>query len=142
LTDPTTDEAAAALNVHVGHFSDPAYLPGLAHFCEHMLFLGTSKYPSEGELDSFLAKNGGSSNAYTSAEETCYFFSVNQEALMPALDRFSQFFISPLFTAAATDRELNAIESEHSKNIQQDSWRIDQVLKLRANPQHPASKFG
>jgi len=27
--------------------SDPAELPGLAHFCEHMLFLGTEKYPSE-----------------------------------------------------------------------------------------------
>ena len=61
---------------------------------------------------------------------------------MPALDRFSQFFISPLFNAFSSRRELNAIESEHSKNIQQDSWRIDQVLKLRANPQHPASKFG
>jgi len=44
-SDPKADTAAAALNVRVGHFSDPKYLPGLAHFCEHMLFLGTEKYP-------------------------------------------------------------------------------------------------
>lgn len=43
VSDPTTDKAAAALDVHVGHLSDPWHLPGLAHFLEHMLFLGTEK---------------------------------------------------------------------------------------------------
>ena len=32
-----------------GSFKDPVELPGLAHFCEHMLFLGTEKYPEEGK---------------------------------------------------------------------------------------------
>lgn len=40
VSDETTDKSAAALDVHIGHMSDPANLPGLAHFCEHMLFLG------------------------------------------------------------------------------------------------------
>lgn len=44
VSDPTTDKSSAALDVHVGHMSDPAELPGLAHFLEHMLFLGTEKY--------------------------------------------------------------------------------------------------
>jgi len=26
-----------------GHMLDPEDLPGLAHFCEHMLFLGTKQ---------------------------------------------------------------------------------------------------
>ena len=30
-----------------GYFSDPEDLPGLAHFCEHMLFLGTEPFPEE-----------------------------------------------------------------------------------------------
>ena len=107
-----------------------------------MLFLGNAKYPQEGELDAFLAQHGGSSNAFTAEEDTCYFFNVNQDSLEPALDRFSQFFVSPLFTAAATDRELSAIDAENSKNLQQDGWRLDQLLKQRANPQHPYAKFG
>ncbi len=37
-------QSYAAMNVHVGHFSDPENIPGIAHFCEHMLFLGSSKY--------------------------------------------------------------------------------------------------
>lgn len=32
VSDPTTDKSAACLCVEVGHMSDPADLPGLAHF--------------------------------------------------------------------------------------------------------------
>eukprot|EP00960_Hanusia_phi_P002949 87728-Hanusia_phi.AAC.1 len=141
-SDPKVETAAAALNVHVGHFSDPDYVPGLAHFCEHMLFLGNKKFPQEGELENFLASYSGSSNAYTSDEDTCYFFNLNSGGFRPALERFSQFFVSPLFTATAVSREINAVDSENSKNLQTDSWRFNQLEKVRANPEHPVAKFG
>lgn len=67
--------------------SDPPHLPGLAHFCEHMLFLGTEKYPSENEYSKFLSEHGGGCNAYTSADHTNYFFDVVPEHLAGALDR-------------------------------------------------------
>lgn len=72
ISDPLSNRSAAALDVHVGYFSDPKNLPGLAHFCEHMSFLGTKKYPGEEEFSSFLSTNGGSSNAYTDSEDTVY----------------------------------------------------------------------
>eukprot|EP00955_Chlamydomonas_euryale_P119016 366570-Chlamydomonas_euryale.AAC.5 len=31
--------------VNVGSMSDPDDFPGLAHFCEHMLFYASEKYP-------------------------------------------------------------------------------------------------
>jgi len=34
--------------------SNPDNLLGLAHFCEHMLFLGTKKYPDEAEYNKVL----------------------------------------------------------------------------------------
>ena len=55
------------------------------------------------------------------------YFDVNAGSLSGGLDRFSQFFVAPLFTASATSRELNAIESEHAKNINSDSFRVYQV---------------
>ena len=54
VSDPTTDKAAAALDVNIGHMSDP--ISGLAHFCEHMLFLGTKKYPDENEYNRYLSQ--------------------------------------------------------------------------------------
>jgi insulysin len=41
-----------------------------------------------------------------------------QEHLPGALDRFAQFFITPLFTESATNREMNAVDSENAKNQQ------------------------
>lgn len=43
INDPDTDKEAAAMDVRVGQTSDPSHLQGTAHFCEHMLFLGTGK---------------------------------------------------------------------------------------------------
>ena len=65
ISDPTTDKASGACDIHVGQLNDPPNLPGLAHFCEHMLFIGTKKYPTENAYDNYLSTNGGSSNAFT-----------------------------------------------------------------------------
>ena len=141
-SDPSTDKSSAALDVRVGHLSDPDSLPGLAHFLEHMLFLGTAKYPDENEYNQFLNKHGGNSNAYTDMESTNYYFDCGADHLEGALDRFSQFFIAPLFTPSATDRELNAVNSEHEKNLQSDMWRSFQLSKALCRPDHSFHKFG
>jgi insulysin len=141
-SDDKTEKSSAALDVNVGHFSDPEEAPGLAHFCEHMLFLGTEKYPDEAEYNAYLNQNGGMSNAYTSMENTNYYFDVKQEFFEGALDRFAQFFIKPLFDQDSTDRELNAIESENSKNLQHDMWRLFQLEKDLSSAEHPFHKFG
>lgn len=63
-------------------------MPGLAHFCEHMLFLGTEKYPNENDYSKFLSEHGGSTNAATYPDHTNYFFDVVPEHLESALDRY------------------------------------------------------
>jgi insulysin len=47
ISDPETDKSAAALDVNIGSMSDPRDLQGLAHFLEHMLFMGTKKVWSQ-----------------------------------------------------------------------------------------------
>ena len=76
VSDPQTDVEAGAVHINSGHFQDPERRPGLAHFHEHMLFLGTEKYPGESDLEAYLSRNGGSSNAFTDMEDTNYYFSV------------------------------------------------------------------
>uniref|UniRef100_A0A8C5DIB9 Insulin-degrading enzyme n=1 Tax=Gouania willdenowi TaxID=441366 RepID=A0A8C5DIB9_GOUWI len=142
ISDPTTDKSSAALDVQIGSLSDPSKIAGLAHFCEHMLFLGTQKYPKENEYSQFLSEHAGSSNAFTSGEHTNYYFDVSHEHLQGALDRFAQFFLCPLFDESCKDREVNAVDSEHEKNLMNDAWRLFQLEKATGNPNHPFSKFG
>lgn len=139
--DPSADKASACIDVKVGSMSDPAVAPGLAHFLEHMLFLGTEDYPVENQYSKFLSDHGGHSNAYTSLEDTVYYFDVNHEYLNEALKMFSSFFICPLFSESGVERELNAVDSEHSKNLQSDTWRSFQLLRSMARTDHPFSRF-
>jgi insulysin len=106
-----------------------------------MLFLGTRKFPDEKEYKRFITSSGGSCNASTSMENTSYHFEVGSLHLEGALDRFSQFFISPLFEESATNRELEAIHSEYSKNLQLDARRAFQLNKSLANVDHNFHKF-
>ncbi|CAI5513289.1 unnamed protein product [Closterium sp. Naga37s-1] len=119
--------AAAAMCVGVGSFLDPPDALGLAHFLEHMLFMGSVKFPDENEYDSFLRRHGGGSNAFTETEFTCYHFDVAHKYLHPALDRFAQFFVAPLVKADAMEREVQAVDSEFNISLQSDVCRVQQL---------------
>ncbi|KAJ8306017.1 hypothetical protein KUTeg_016562 [Tegillarca granosa] len=104
-------KSAAALCIGTGSFSDPEDIPGFAHFLEHMVFMGSEKYPKENELDDFLGKHGGYSNAWTDCERTCFYFEIERKYFYKALDKFAQFFICPLLLENAVDREIQAVDS-------------------------------
>ena len=141
ISDPATEKSAAALDVNVGANQNPEDRAGLAHFLEHMLFLGTEKYPQAGEYQEFISQHGGSFNAYTAAENTNYFFEIDNDQLDPALDRFAQFFVVPLFSAEYVERERNAVNAEYLAKLKDDGRREWDVYRELMNPQHPSAKF-
>ena len=141
ISAPDTVKAAASLDIAVGSGDNPAGRGGLAHFLEHMLFLGTDKYPDPAEYEEYITEHGGTRNAYTSFENTNYFFDVNAAYLPEALDRFAQFFIAPRFDAAYVEREKNAVEAEFQMGLKSDSRRGLDVLQTVINPAHPYSQF-
>jgi len=141
VSDADADKAAASLNVAVGSGDDPADRAGLAHFLEHMLFLGTEKYPEPGEYQQFIKSHGGSHNAFTAFQDTNYFFDVEARFLEHALDRFAEQFSAPLFTADLVDRERNAVHSEFSSKLKEDGRRFYSVKKAASNPDHAFSQF-
>jgi len=164
-----SDKASAALDVNVGSFSDAKDMPGIAHAVEHLLFMGTEKYPEENAYNKFLTTHGGYSNAFTASTSTNYYFELSYPSSTPSnstaatpdasqtnlpaskdkdnsplwggLDRFGQFFISPLFLEDTVDREIKAVDSENKKNLQSDQWRLHQLNKALANPDHPYCHF-
>lgn len=141
IEDDTADKAAASLAVHTGHFDDPVDRQGMAHFLEHMLFLGTQTFPKPGDYQQFINRHGGSNNAWTGTEFTNFFLEIDPDYLDEALQRFSQFFICPTFDAALVDKERNAVDSEYRLKLQDDVRRSYQVHKETVNPAHPFAKF-
>lgn len=138
ISDTESETAAAAMNVHIGSIRED--IPGLAHYLEHMLFMGTAKYPQENEYSNFLSDNAGSSNAFTDTEDTNFFFKVSSDQLYTALEMFSEFFVSPLFNESSLERELKAVDSEFHKNLLDDHWRLQQLVS--SNGPEPINHFG
>ncbi len=126
---------------HLSGFSDPPQVPGLAHFLEHMLFLGTERYPNERDYSTFVSCHGGFYNASTYYQDTNYFFNISCDHLKGALDRFSAFFTCPLFTESCTEREIKAVHEEFQKNLLNDTFRENRLFYSLIAADHALNKF-
>ncbi|MDA5565408.1 insulinase family protein [Cobetia sp. MMG027] len=141
VSDPAADKAAAAMDVEVGSAQDPDDVPGLAHFLEHMLFLGTDRYPEPDAYQEFITRHGGQHNAFTASQDTNYFFDIAPDAFAEALPRFARFFVAPQFNADYVDRERHAVHSEYQARLQDDGRRVNEAVEQALNPEHPFNRF-
>ena len=142
IQDTDCTMPAAAMTVGVGHLCDPPEFPGLAHFCEHMLFMGTDKFPGEDAYETAVSRAGGHTNAWTASDSTTYYFTSNTTQFMNIIPMFLDFFISPLFSPSGVERELQAVHSEDEKNHAIDYWRVNELLHSFIVPEHPAFRYG
>lgn len=141
ISDPDLLDSAAAISVGSGTWDDPEEYPGMAHFIEHLLFLGTEAYPRESEYSQYILEHGGQYNAFTKHDRTTYGFSIPSNAFSGALDRLAHFFIDPLFTCSAIEREVYAVHHEFEDSIENDTLRVWRVLKESGNLKHPNFKL-
>jgi len=141
-SDTALPMSAAGLANRDGSWQNPKDALGLAHFNEHMVFMGTKKYPKPSAFDSFLEENGAqASNAATTSQITQYAFSVGHDSFSEALDMFTDMFVSPLFTDKGLKKEINAVNQEYEMHKDDDMWRQMFVQKATANPKHPYHQF-
>jgi insulysin len=140
INDKYLETSYVTIAVNIGTFADT--INGLAHFLEHMLFMGSKKYPDVDYYFNKLKELGGSSNAYTDNFNTVYYFSVFNDGLDEIFDIFSRFFIDPLLKKESIDKEMNAVNNEHLKNINNDSWKIEYFINFISNKNSSINKFG
>ncbi len=88
----------------MGSLQDPDQSLGLAHFLEHMLFMGSKKFPVHNEYSSFINQNSGMDNAYTSDVETNYFFEISNKVFVEAVERITNFFTGALLTESCVSK--------------------------------------
>ncbi|EDO19228.1 hypothetical protein Kpol_1050p88 [Vanderwaltozyma polyspora DSM 70294] len=148
ISDPGESSFGCSLSVATGSHNDPKEIPGLAHLCEHMILAaGSKKYPNPGLYHELIAKNKGLQNAYTTGEQTTFYFelpNVNQTStpvFEDIIDVFASFFKDPLFNQTLTSKEIYAIESEHTGNTSNPTKIFYHAERLLANSNHPFSHF-
>jgi insulysin len=141
IYDKNSDTSNVVMSVRTGSLYEPLEFMGLAHFLEHMLFMGSKKYTDEDYFSAKLKELGGSSNAYTDNYQTVYYFNVLSNNLEKIIDIFSRFFIDPLFDINSVSREINAVNSEHLKNYNNDGWILRQIILNLAEKDNIINRF-
>jgi len=141
VSDPQAVKSLSALVVPVGSLQDPESHPGLAHYLEHMILMGSKTYPQPDSLAEFLKMHGGSHNASTAPYRTAFYLEVENDALEGAVDRLADAIASPLLDKKYADRERNAVNAELTMARTRDGMRMAQVSAETINPAHPGSRF-
>ena len=135
--------AACSVDFDVGFFSDRASgFEGISHFLEHMVFMGSEKFPGENYFSDWLAQHWGSENAMTDSEQTTFYFECHPKHLKEGLDIFSGYFLNPLIKMDAVEREVTAVESEFERVTNNDACRLEAIMGHCAAEGHPFGVFG
>ncbi len=134
---PHLHSAEIAIYLRVGGRNDPPAKAGLSHFLEHMLFRGTADHPSNLELETAFEAIGGSVNAATDAETTCYYSRVHPEHLAEGVRLFSSMLLRPTFPGL--DIEKRIITEEALEDINEHGAEInpDNLANQLLWPGHP-----
>lgn len=109
---PRLKRSAAALRVHAGSHDAPRQWPGLAHFLEHLFFLGNARFPLQDGLMRYVQALGGQVNASTRERTTDFFFEVPPIALAGGLERLCQMLAEPDLSIERQRREREVIHAE------------------------------
>lgn len=141
VSDPDLKNSAASLSVPVGSMHNPDSQLGLAHYLEHMLFLGSERYPTINEYSKFMSQNGGYTNAYTSQDATVYGFEVNDGVFAEALDRLADVMRAPLLDETYAEKERHTVNAEHQTYFDNDMRKLYALQRYSLNPEHPMARF-
>ncbi|WP_379060251.1 pitrilysin [Pectobacterium brasiliense] len=141
VSDPQAPKSLASLALPIGSLDDPNNQLGLAHYLEHMVLMGSKRYPEPEALSEFLKKHGGSHNASTASYRTAFYLEVENDALRPAVDRMADAIAEPLLDPVNADRERNAVNAELTMARSRDGHRMAQVGAETLNPAHPSARF-
>lgn len=141
VSDPDLKNSAASLSVPIGSMHNPDSQLGLAHYLEHMLFLGSEKYPVINAYSKFMSQNGGYTNAYTAQDATVYGFEVNDSAFAEALDRLGDVMRAPLLDEKYAEKERHTVNAEHKTYYDNDMRKLYALQRYSLNPEHPMARF-
>jgi predicted Zn-dependent peptidase len=113
---PTTQAVSVNVFVGVGSRSEPQRLNGITHFLEHMVVKGTERRPDAIVIAQEVEGAGGTLNAYTNKEYTCYWNIVPYDRLATAIDVSADMLLNSKLEQAEIDRERAVVQQELKRN--------------------------
>ena len=108
---PEMESVSVGIWVKMGGRFESARYKGISHFLEHMVFKGSRRYSCR-RIKEELEGVGGSLNAFTSEENTCYLVKIPARHLRRAIKVLSDMVLFPLLPEDELERERLVIFEE------------------------------
>ncbi|HEX9022370.1 MAG TPA: pitrilysin family protein, partial [Geobacteraceae bacterium] len=134
---PHLHSAEIAVYLKVGGRSDPAAKAGLSHFLEHMLFRGTTEYPSNLDLENAFELIGGSVNAATDEESTCYFSRVHPRHVGDGIRLLASMLLRPTLPGIEVEKRIITEEALEDFNERGEEINTNNLASRLLWPGHP-----
>lgn len=138
---PWLKRCAASLRVAAGSHDVPVKWPGLAHFLEHLFFLGTERFGADQNLMRFVQRHGGQINASTRERTTDFFFELPTAVFADGVQRLCDMLAHPRMAFAEQLREREVLHAEFIAWSRDTETRRHAALLAQVNPQHPLRGF-
>ncbi|MGX9569964.1 pyrroloquinoline quinone biosynthesis protein PqqF [Pseudomonas sp. CFBP 5748] len=138
---PGLKRSAAVLRVAAGSHDVPLAWPGLAHFLEHLFFLGSERFPTGENLMAYVQRHGGQINARTSERTTDFFFELPPEAFVGGLERLWDMLTHPRLDEADQLREREVLHAEYVAWSQDVAAQRQVALHDGLSATHPLRGF-
>ena len=124
----------------VGGRCEAAELSGISHFLEHMIFRGTAEYATSLDLERAFEAIGGSVNASTDAETTCFHSRIHPDYLARGVALFASMLRRPKFNEIDTERRI--ILEEAREDFNEDGVQVnhDNLMVGLLWPEHTLGK--
>ena len=139
--EPRLKRCAAVLRVAAGSHDVPGAWPGLAHFLEHLLFLGTERFPAADNLMVWVQRHGGLVNARTCERHTDFFFELPLSAVEGGLERLCDMLGHLRMNMDEQLREREVLHAEFIAWAREPLAQREIKLFQPLNPGHPLRAF-
>jgi len=134
---PQSQAASLAIYVGVGSRAEARDTLGLSHYLEHMLFKGTDRRPSAAQISTEIEGAGGTLNAFTTKELTCFWNRVPYDRMELALDILSDSLRNSLLQDDEIERERTVIQQEIRRANDEPGQKAFQLLSDAAYGDQP-----
>jgi len=123
----------------IGSRHEPPELAGISHFLEHMFFKGTKRRSAE-EIARTIDSVGGSLDAFTTRENTCFYAKVLGEHLPLAVDLLSDILLCSLMGERELEKERQVILQEIKMVEDSPDDLIHDLFAQTLWPDHPLGR--
>ncbi len=137
---PHARSASIGVFIGVGSRYESDVQSGISHFIEHMVFKGTRRRPTPGEISGVIEGVGGVLNASTEQELTLYWCKVPEFHVSESLDLLFDMLREPLYDPEAVANERLVVAEELNMINDYPNYKVDALIDEMLWPDHPLGR--